>query len=76
MARRQSIVSLFLSQFNLTEAESEAIISRDIPVGKRMFDAMERTEKIRDNCQILLGGEGGSTNAGYVSSICGKSFIC
>ncbi|KAF8526040.1 oligomeric complex COG6 [Hysterangium stoloniferum] len=64
MTTRQSIVSLFLSQFNLTEAESEAITSRDVPVGKRMFDAMERTEKIRDSCQVLLGGDGGSTNAG------------
>jgi conserved oligomeric Golgi complex subunit 6 len=64
MTTRQSIVSLFLSQFTLTEAETEAITSRDIPVGKRLFNAMDRTEKIRESCQILLSGEGGSTIAG------------
>jgi conserved oligomeric Golgi complex subunit 6 len=64
MSTRQLIVSLFLTQFTLTEAETEAITSREIPVGKRMFDAMDRTEKIRGSCQILLSGEGGSTNAG------------
>ncbi|KAF8583843.1 oligomeric complex COG6 [Ramaria rubella] len=64
MTTRQSIVSLFLSQYTLTEAETEAITSRDIPVGKRMFDAMHKTEKIRDDCKILLSGEGGGTNAG------------
>jgi len=64
MAARQSIVSIFLSQFTLTEAETEAITSRDVPVGKRVFDAMDRTEKIRDSCQILLSGEDGSTKAG------------
>ncbi|KAF8518194.1 oligomeric complex COG6 [Gautieria morchelliformis] len=64
MTTRQSIVSSFLSQFTLTEAETEAIASRDIPVGKRLFNAMDRTEKIRESCQILLSGEGGSTIAG------------
>jgi len=64
MTSKQSIISLFLSQFTLNEAETEAITSRDIPVGKRMFEAMDRTEKIRDSCQVLLTGEDASTNAG------------
>ena len=64
MATRQMIVSLFLSRFTLTEAETEAITSRDIPVGKHMFDAIDRTQEIRDSCQILLSGDGGGTNAG------------
>lgn len=64
MTTRQLMISLFLSQFTLTEAETEAITSREIPVGTRMFDAMDRTEKIRETCQILLSGEGGNTNAG------------
>ncbi|KIJ51335.1 hypothetical protein M422DRAFT_26752 [Sphaerobolus stellatus SS14] len=64
MATKQSIISIFLSQFTLTEAETDAITSRDVPVGKRMFEAIDRTQKIRDSCQVLLTGEGASTNAG------------
>lgn len=69
MVTRQSIVSLFLSRFTLTETETEAITSRNVPVGKRVFDAMDRTEEIRDGCQILLSGEGGSTKAGCGTAI-------
>jgi hypothetical protein len=63
---RQSIIALFLSRFTLTEAEAEAITSRDIPVGRRLFDAMDRAEDIRNDCQILLSGEGESTQSGLV----------
>lgn len=67
MATKQSIIALFLSQFTLSEAETEAITSRDVPVGKRMFEAMDRIEKIRDSCQILLAGEGASDTVGCVA---------
>ncbi|KAF9507141.1 hypothetical protein BS47DRAFT_1351988 [Hydnum rufescens UP504] len=66
-ATRQAVVSLFLSRFTLTQAESEAIASHDVPVGKQLFAAMDRAESIREDCHVLLsaeGSEGGGTKAG------------
>ncbi|KAG8901207.1 Golgi transport complex subunit 6 [Tulasnella sp. 403] len=61
---RESIISLFLNRFTLTEAETEAIVSRDVPVGQAVFDAMDRIETIRNDCRVLLSGEEGETKAG------------
>ncbi|KAG8765755.1 Golgi transport complex subunit 6 [Ceratobasidium sp. 428] len=61
---RQEIITLFLERFTLSPAEVEAITSRDIPVGKRMFDAMDKLERIREDCRVLMNGEGGETKAG------------
>ncbi|KDQ13474.1 hypothetical protein BOTBODRAFT_111408 [Botryobasidium botryosum FD-172 SS1] len=61
---RQSIISAFLSRFTLTEAETEALTSRDVPVGRRVFDAMDKTARIREDCQVLLSGDGGDDQAG------------
>ncbi|KAH7871193.1 oligomeric Golgi complex subunit 6 [Lentinula edodes] len=61
---RKSIVSLFLSRFTLTEEETEALTSRDVPVGKRFFQAMDKTEQIREDCRVLMAGEDGPTRAG------------
>jgi hypothetical protein len=61
---RQDIITLFLARFALSPAEIESITSRDVPVGKRMFDAMDRLERIRDDCRVLMSGEGGETKAG------------
>lgn len=63
---KQSIVSLFLSRFTLTEEEVEAMISRDVPIGQRFFSAMDKTENIRQDCQVLMAGEEGPTQAGFV----------
>lgn len=62
---RQNIINTFLTRFTLTDAEIESITSHDVPVGKPLFAAMERAEKIRNDCQILLSGEDGAgTKAG------------
>ncbi|KAF8753532.1 Oligomeric complex COG6 [Rhizoctonia solani] len=61
---RQEIIALFLDRFTLSAAELEAITSRDIPVGKQMFDAMDKLERIREDCRVLMTGEGGETKAG------------
>ncbi|KAF5357289.1 hypothetical protein D9758_005832 [Tetrapyrgos nigripes] len=61
---KKSIVSLFLSRFTLNEEETEAMVSRDVPVGKRFFDAMDKTERIREDCRVLMAGEEGPTKAG------------
>ncbi|KAK7473122.1 Golgi transport complex subunit 6 [Stygiomarasmius scandens] len=61
---KRSIVSLFLSRFTLTEEEAEAMVSRDVPIGKRFFAAMDKTEKIREDCRVLMAGEDGPTKAG------------
>ncbi|KAG6872401.1 hypothetical protein C0995_009991 [Termitomyces sp. Mi166 len=61
---KKSIVTAFLTRFTLTESETEAITSRDEPVGPIFFAAMDRTEVIRDDCRILMSGEDGPTQAG------------
>jgi conserved oligomeric Golgi complex subunit 6 len=61
---RKSIITLFLSRFTLSEAEAAALTSRDVPVGCRFFDAMDRVERIRRDCRVLMAGEDGPTQAG------------
>ncbi|KAJ7770875.1 oligomeric Golgi complex subunit 6 [Mycena maculata] len=61
---RKSIVTLFLARFTLNDEEVEAMTSRDIPVGKRFFEAMDKTERIRTDCRVLMAGEDGPTQAG------------
>ncbi|KAF8322621.1 oligomeric complex COG6 [Clavulina sp. PMI_390] len=64
-AIRQNIISSFLGRFTLSEAEMESITSHDVPVGKQVFTAMDRAEKIREDCQVLLSGDDGAgTKAG------------
>ena len=38
--------------------------SRDVQVSRRFFDAMDKTEKIRQDCQVLMAGEDGPTQVG------------
>ncbi|KIM86455.1 hypothetical protein PILCRDRAFT_327206 [Piloderma croceum F 1598] len=61
---RKSIVTLFLARFTLNDEEVEAMTSRDVPVGTRFFAAMDKTEKIRNDCRVLMSGEDGPTQAG------------
>ncbi|SJL04371.1 related to Conserved oligomeric Golgi complex subunit 6 [Armillaria ostoyae] len=61
---KKSIVDLFLARFALSEEEIEAMTSRDVPLGQRFFGAMDRTERIRDDCRVLMAGEEGPTKAG------------
>ncbi|KAJ7139696.1 oligomeric Golgi complex subunit 6 [Mycena epipterygia] len=61
---KKSIVTLFLDRFTLNEEEVEAMTSRDIPVGQRFFRAMDKTERIRTDCRVLMAGEDGPTQAG------------
>ncbi|KXN84526.1 Conserved oligomeric Golgi complex subunit 6 [Leucoagaricus sp. SymC.cos] len=61
---KKSIIDLFLARFTLTEKEIEIIKSRDTPIGLRFFQTMDKTEKIRDDCRVLMGGEDGPTQSG------------
>ncbi|KAF8889933.1 oligomeric Golgi complex subunit 6 [Infundibulicybe gibba] len=61
---RRSIVTLFLSRFTLSNDEVEALTSRDVPLGKRFFQAMDKTERIRHDCRLLMAGEDGPTQSG------------
>jgi hypothetical protein len=56
-ADKQAIVTVFLRRFTLSEREIKAMTSREIPVGRELFDAIERTENIRRDCAVLLSGE-------------------
>ncbi|KAI0093990.1 oligomeric complex COG6 [Irpex rosettiformis] len=64
VSTRQSIVTAFLERFTLTSEEIEAIVSREVPVNKRFFKAMDKAERIRDDCRVLMAGEDGPTKAG------------
>lgn len=61
---KQSIVTMFLSRFTLTDEETEIVTSRDVPMGSRFFDTMDKTERIRQDCQVLMAGEDGPTQVG------------
>ena len=61
---KQSIITLFLSRFTLTDEEVDILTSRDIQIGRHFFDTMDKTEKIRQDCQVLMTGEDGPTQIG------------
>ncbi|TFK72867.1 oligomeric complex COG6 [Pluteus cervinus] len=61
---KKSIVTLFLARFTLNEEDIVALTSRDVPVGKLFFEAMDKTEQIRRDCRVLMAGEDGPTKAG------------
>jgi hypothetical protein len=63
---KKSIITLFMTRFTLSDAELEAISSRDVPPGSRFFEAMDKTERIRGDCRVLMSGEDGFTKAGCV----------
>ena len=64
ISTRQTIITLFLARFTLTPDEAEAIASREVPVGPRFFAAMDKAERVRDDCRVLMAGEDGPTKAG------------
>ncbi|KAL0946384.1 hypothetical protein HGRIS_012614 [Hohenbuehelia grisea] len=61
---KKSIVTLFLARFTLEEEEVKVLTSRDVPVGKRFFQVMDKTERIRTDCRVLMSGGDGPTKAG------------
>ena len=50
------VAKLFLSRFTLTEAERASIYSREVRVGNDLFQTMDKLQRIRSECQILLQG--------------------
>ncbi|KAI0373041.1 oligomeric complex COG6 [Pilatotrama ljubarskyi] len=54
VALRQSIISLFLSRFTLSQSEKDAIASRDVPIGPTFFAAMDKAARIQADCRVLL----------------------
>ena len=58
------IIERFLGRFTLSEPELAALTSREIPVGNNLFEALDRVERIRFDCQALLAGEEGTVQAG------------
>lgn len=69
---QQNLVHLFLTRFTLTDDELRALSSREVPVGPQLFAAMDKTERIRQDCRALLSGEAGEgTQAGSVFPLCG-----
>jgi len=66
---KQTIISLFLGRFTLNEKEAETITSRDVPLGPKFFETMDKTERIREDCMVLMAAEDGPTKAGCVLQI-------
>lgn len=66
MEDKKSIINLFLKKFTLTEQEVEIVKSRETPIGSKFFQTMEKAEKIRDDCRVLMAGEDGPTQSGCV----------
>jgi hypothetical protein len=58
------IIERFLGRFTLSDSELAALTSREIPVGNNLFEALDRVERIRFDCQALLAGEEGTVQAG------------
>jgi hypothetical protein len=61
---RSLIIERFLGRFTLSDSELAALTSREIPVGTSLFEALDRVERIRFDCQALLAGEEGTVQAG------------
>ncbi|KAH8813769.1 oligomeric Golgi complex subunit 6 [Flagelloscypha sp. PMI_526] len=76
---KKSIISLFLQRFTLSDEESELVTSRDVPVGPQFFKALDKVERIQNDCRVLMAGEEGPTKAGldimeYTSSILEQAY--
>nr|KIR44060.1 hypothetical protein I312_06740 [Cryptococcus bacillisporus CA1280] len=61
---RAHLITLFLSRFVLSNSELAALTSREVTIGQPLFDTLDHLEKIRTDCEVLLGGEEGKTQAG------------
>ncbi|KAF7320183.1 Conserved oligomeric Golgi complex subunit 6 [Mycena kentingensis (nom. inval.)] len=73
--KKKALVSLFLSRFTLNEAEVEAMTSRNVPVGKRFFAAMDKTAQIRRDCRVLMAGDDEPTKAGLEIMAATSSYL-
>ena len=62
---RQTIVDLFLARFTLSDEETNALSSSNVPVGSTFFATMDRAQAIRDGCRVLMVGEDSPSKAGY-----------
>lgn len=61
---RAHLITLFLSRFVLSNSELAALTPREVTIGQPLFDTLDHLEKIRTDCEVLLGGEEGKTQAG------------
>lgn len=56
------VAKVFLSRFTLSDAERASIYSREVRVGNDLFSAMDKLQRIRSECQILLQGSDSTTS--------------
>lgn len=50
------VSNLFLTRFTLSDTERASIYSRQLRVGNDLFTTMDKLQRIRSECQILLQG--------------------
>ncbi|KAG0149204.1 hypothetical protein CROQUDRAFT_40183 [Cronartium quercuum f. sp. fusiforme G11] len=56
-AHKQLLTTVFLHRFTLTDAEIQALTTRDVQVNRYLFSAMDHCERIRSDCAALLTGD-------------------
>jgi len=54
-----------LTRFTLSDSEAEAIASGEVPVGPQFFAAMDKAQRIREDCRVLMTGEEHPSQAGF-----------
>ncbi|EST07420.2 Conserved oligomeric Golgi complex subunit 6 [Kalmanozyma brasiliensis GHG001] len=62
------VANLFLSRFTLSEAERASIYSREVRVAQDLFGAMDKLQRIRSECQVLLQGSESAPASGSTAS--------
>lgn len=57
---RSELSNLFLNHFTLTPEETDILNSKDVTINERLFQAMGRVDKIREDCAglFLMAGVG------------------
>lgn len=58
-----------MAHFTLTAEEAESLQSRDLHIDTQFFQVMRKAEAIRDDCRVLMNGDDGPNQIGYILNI-------
>jgi hypothetical protein len=64
---RSELSNLFLKHFTLTPEETDVLNSKDVTINEKLFQAMDRVKKIREDCAglfVVAGVGAGSAENG------------
>ncbi|GAA99503.1 uncharacterized protein L969DRAFT_93961 [Mixia osmundae IAM 14324] len=60
--QRQLLADVFTARFTLDDDELRLLNSREVNVGPSLFAVMDKVERIRQDCRVLMGGESGTSS--------------